>query len=231
MEPVAETREALNRLHREGDDGTLADLDRLTGQVRRIVPECVGLSVGTSDSGVTLTFVDTSTPLGSVDPVDYLARVLDEVPEPATETGEPSVADPTDEDRWRLHSRAEAPAGIESSLSIPLVDDDRVVGTVTFYGSGPDTFAGREEALAELCGAWAPGAVRNDDLSFSSRLRAAAAPAILEEQSSIDRATVIAAEELDLPVEHTRRRMRAASRRAGITELDLARLVLASREA
>jgi len=73
-------------------------------------------------------------------------------------------------------ARAEALAGISSTLSLPILGDGHVVGGVNLYGATSDAFDGHHEDLADACGAWAAGAVTNADLRFNSRVRAAATP-------------------------------------------------------
>lgn len=228
MEPIPETVDALRRLqgNGRGDPAVLEELRRLTTAVRRVVPSCIGLSIGSTSPGITLTFVDRESPVSGLAPLDFIAGGRDIASDRRTEGAN---GDPTNEASWHSEALAEALAGIASSLSIPLMEDEQVVGTVTFYSSRESAFADVEERLAALCGAWAPGAVSNVDLSFSSRLRAAAAPGMLDDLEQVDRAAGIASAALHLPVAHARSRLRAASRRAGISEVELARQVIAAR--
>lgn len=224
MKPVPETVEALRALHLgDGERGDLADLERLSCRVEALVPTCTGMSIAQSATGITLTFVTPGTPLQRTDPLDFLIRSRDG--EGATRL-RAVPDDPTDEEAWRLHATADASAGVSSTLSLPLVEEGEVLGSVTLYGEHRDTFAGREEELAAVVGAWAPGATSNDDLWFSSRLRAAAAPTIVAEQETIDVAVGLAAARLNLRLTEARRRLREASTRAGISEPTLARLLL-----
>ena len=74
----------------------------------------------------------------------------------------------------------------------------RVVGGVNLYASTPDAFDGHHDEVAEACGAWAEGAVTNADLSFSSRIRASAAPERLRDRGVVDVATGFVAEHQDI---------------------------------
>jgi hypothetical protein len=224
VKPVPETVEALRALRLgDGERGDLADLERLSCRVEAVVPTCTGMSIVQSATGITFTFVSPGTPLQAADPLDYLSRSGNG----DAATGLRAVPDdPTDEEVWRLGAAADAPAGVSSTLSLPLVEAGAVLGTVTLYGELPDSFVGREEEVAALVGAWAPGATSNDDLWFSSRLRAAAAPTIVAEQESIDAAVGVAAARLNLRLTEARRRLREASSRAGISEPTMARLLL-----
>jgi len=51
-----------------------------------------------------------------------------------------------------------------------------VIAGVNLYAATPNAFAGREARLADLLGAWAPGAVHNADLSFLLRPEHGATP-------------------------------------------------------
>ena len=186
-----------------------------------------------SDSGLTLTFVSNSSAAAAMDALQYLAETRDDDEAPVEVVQAAKTApDPTDEEHWRLLGIAHGTVGgIQSSLTIPLLEHGEVIGAVTFYATEADAFEGRREALAELCGAWAPGAILNADLSFSSRLRAAAAPAILDDQERVDQATGIVSEALGLSPEEARGRIRSAAARAGVTESHLARTVIESRHA
>lgn len=225
MDPIPETVAVLHRLKEtERDPLVLAGLGALTDRVQQLVPSCVGLSIGMAESGLTLTFVSRQSRLSTLDALGYVAGADDDPPQGLDEVGDP--LDPLDEEAWRRGSLAEAADGITTSLTIPLMESGTAIGAVSFYASDRDAFAGRKDDLAHLCGAWAEGAVANADLSFSSRLRAATGPAILDDQDRIDQAAGVAAEALGVPFEEARRRMRAASARAGISEANLARLLI-----
>jgi hypothetical protein len=230
MKPVPETVQALRALRLgDGERGDLADLERLSRRVEALVPTCTGMSIVQSATGITFTFVAAGAALQAAEPLDYLARSGNghgDTDGDATPHLRAVPTDPTDEEVWRLAAAADAPRGVSSTLSLPLVEEGEVLGTVTLYGELPDTFDGREEEVAAVVGAWAPGATSNDDLWFSSRLRAAAAPTIVAEQETIDAAVGVAAVRLGLRLPEARRRLREASSRAGISEGTLARLLL-----
>ena len=232
MDPIPETVDVLHRLKEtERDPLVLAGLGALTDRVQQLVPSCVGLSIGMAETGLTLTFVSRQSRLSTLDALGYVAGADDDslvdLPADPAPTGDSlDRVDPLDEEAWRLDSLADAAMGISSSLTIPLMEGGSAIGSVSFYATDRDALATRKDDLAHLCGAWADGAVANADLSFSSRLRAATGPAILDDQDRIDQAAGVAAEALGLPFEEARRRMRAASARAGISEANLARLLI-----
>ena len=89
---------------------------------------------------------------------------------------------------------ASAARCIVSTLTLPIVKDDRIAGAVNLYGASRQAFTGHHEPLAEIFGAWAPGAVTNADLSFSTRRDAEEAPRRLRNESTVGRAAHIVAE-------------------------------------
>ena len=230
MDPIPETRDVLYRLRQtDHDPRVLEGLARLTDTVRTLVPSCIGVSIGMVDSGLTLAFVSSSSELAALDAVHYLAESQPD--ELGTNlSAAPLSDDPTDEESWRVLGLAENSVdGIESSLTIPLLEtDESVLGWVNFYATAPHAFDLEIGRLAELCGAWAPGAVANADLTFSSRLRAAAGPAILDDQERVDQATGITSEVLGISPDEARRRIRSAAARAGVAESHLARTLINS---
>jgi GAF domain-containing protein len=127
------------------------------------------------------------------------------------------------EPRWHALALASAAAGVRSTLTFPIMNGDEVIGTVNLYGRSDDTFSGKHAALADVFGAWAPGAVMNADMSFSTRLRAEGAPAQLREDALIDAATGILAAHHKIPVEDARETLEQAAARAGLPLTALAR--------
>jgi GAF domain-containing protein len=193
------------------------------------VPECVGLSVSQLEDGLTFTLVASSAEIAALDATQY----LDGGPCVDSSLNAKKVAvenleqqDVLDERQWLLYARTGAAAGVASSLSLPLRSAGRVTGSVNLYASTPNAFDGHHEALAAIFGAWAPGAVTNADLSFRTRLEAAAAPRRARDQHLVDQACgwVAASQGVDVPI--ARQRLREAAARAGITEVQVARAVL-----
>jgi AmiR/NasT family two-component response regulator len=101
-----------------------------------------------------------------------------------------------------------------------------VVGSVNFYGTTANAFAGDKEELARLFGAWVEDAVRNADLSMSSVHQARSAPALLAEREVVDRAVGALASSRDISTTEARERLADAALRAGTTEVELARAVV-----
>src|SRR3954468_18147026 len=195
MEPIRETRRVLNDLSQFEDAGIYGELGPLAAQAKELVPDLVGLSVTVVAEGITLTYVASSDAIAALDGVQYVdggpcVSAVEEGELIAVEE-----ADPLDERRWQLFAQAAGAVGIRSTLSLPILAEPRPgekggdmsheapdtgssVGTrlgatpvtagVNLYGSRPDSFHGLHDQLAELFGAWSPGAVTNADLAFTT---------------------------------------------------------------
>jgi GAF domain-containing protein len=225
VEPVPETRKALEELGKYGSSQLAATLLLMGDRAREIVPECVGLSLGIVEDGLTFTLVATSDEMAVLDAMQYLdggpcvtaveeAEVLDVAP-----------ADLLDEDRWLMYASASAAVGVGSSLSLPTLQDGQVVGGINLYASTPDAFTGRHEELAIALNASAEGAVTNADLGFSTRRAAARVPERLADLHDIDVAVGIIAASQGVDLENAKARLEHAAERAGITEGQAARAV------
>src|SRR4051812_7228736 len=195
-------------------------------RVGEVVPETVGLSLGLVEDGLTFTLVASNQTIAGLDAAQY----VDGGPCVAAAHQQEAVAwtvdDPLDETHWQLFAEASASAGVASTLSLPIMRNDRVVGGVNIYASAADAFAGHQGELAEVCGAWAPGAVTNADLSFSTRLAAAQAPEQLRGQDSVDQALGIISTAQRIDITAATERLREAAARAGISEAQAARAII-----
>lgn len=227
MKPIPETLEALAELDAYLDDGTLLDGLRSQAELaRRVAPELVGVSVASREDGLTFTLVATDEQTAALDGVQYLTSG------PCVEAlvdgqGIATTADDLfSEPRWQALARASAAAGVGSTLTFPIVVAGEVTGTVNLYGRTEDAFEGRHALLAAVFEAWAPGAVTNADLSFSTRRAAEQAPARLREDAIIDAATGIVAAWREITVDEAREPLEDAAARAGLPLVALARMVL-----
>jgi len=227
MEPIPESLWVIRQQQERGDTNLSVWLRRISRQIERIVPECVGFSLGSFVDGITYTLVSTSLDVAALDAVQY----LDGGPcVKAVHEGETieNINDALSEDEWQLYARSSAARGIASSLTLPLITrDGTVIGTVNLYAGTPDAFRGREERLARAIGASAVDAVANSDLTFRTRLTAQKGPQIFEDQYDIDIAIGILAQQRGIDVALARERLRRAARQAGVTEGEAARAVRA----
>lgn len=227
MEPIPQTLEAIDELDPSLDDGSLLQqLRHAADRAHGVVPELVGVSLASHEHGVTFTLAATEEEYAVLDGVQYLDDG------PCVETFEAgqgratTAEDLLDESYWRMFGRATAAAGVRSTITFPILDHDQVIGTVNIYGGTDDAFAGKHDELAAVFGAWAPGAVTNADLSFSTRDLAEQAPAQLRFHALLDAATGIVAADHDLTAEEARAKLVDAARRADVPLESLARTIV-----
>lgn len=219
MGPIPETRQAVD----EYGPFAAADLDlveELTGsseRVREIVPECIGITMSSTEDGVSFTLVSSDEDVAVLDAIQYT------VGGPCVESVKAEqVLSYTQEDflgeaGWQLFAQATAAASVASTLTLPIVVAGMVAGSINLYATTPDAFEGRHEQVADIFGAWAPGAVTNADLSFSTRTVARQAPLILLDQVRIQIALGILMRDQGIDVETARARLFDAAHRAGVT--------------
>jgi GAF domain-containing protein len=206
VEAIPETLEALDELDASLDQATLLNQLLATSQrARRLVPGLVGVSVASREHGLTFTIVASSDDMGH------------------------GIATPDglmNETTWQDFARASAAQGVHSTLTLPVMSGGEIVSTVNLYGHAAGTFNDNHQVLAEVFGAWAPGAVTNADLSFSTRAAAEQAPLHLRDAVMVDTATGILAAERNLTVHQAREQLEKASTRAGVPVVKLARVVV-----
>ncbi len=224
MEPIPETYQAVEEYGPFAVEGLdlLEELKRSSGRVREIVPECIGITMSSTEDGVSFTLVSSDEEVAVLDAIQYT------VGGPCVESVRAErVLAYTQEDflgeaGWQLFAQATAAASIASTLTLPIVSEAMVVGSINLYATTPDAFACRHEEIADIFGAWAPGAVTNADLSFRTRTVAEQAPLVLREQVHIQVALGILIEDQHLDLETARARLYDAAHRAGVTVAMLA---------
>jgi GAF domain-containing protein len=229
MEPIPETVEAIDGLDPSADDGSLlADLIRSASRGQAVVPDLVGVSIAGFDHGLTFTLVATAEEVAVLDAFQYLAGgpCVEAAHTNQVMAFEPDVFE---EERWRFFAEATAACAVRSTLTLPVLSDGRVAGTVNLYGGSRRAFVGHHEQLAAIFGAWAAGAVANADLSFTTRGEAQRAPRRGRDQNRIDAASGIVAERLGVDVEAALTHLRDAAARAGVSLLQLANGIVSTR--
>ena len=226
MQPIPETVEALRELTRFGDDTIARTLLHISRGVEGVVPQMVGVSLSLIEEDQTFTLTATTGPVAALDGMQYLdGGPCDE----AVRTGELHryrAGDVIDEDRWQLFARATAAAGVESTLSLPILHEGLVVAGVNLYASTSDAFDGHHEELSRSCGAWVGGAVKNADLGFTTRFDAAETPDRVRAQAQVDMAVGTLMSRWNLSVEQAEERLRNAAQRAGLSDAQMASAVL-----
>jgi GAF domain-containing protein len=229
MKPLPETREAIDELEPFEDDDLLERLEDAGHRVLQLVPDCVGLSLTKARNGLTFTLVASPEDIAVLDAMQY----LDDGPCIETSRGtRPREFDRDEflgEDRWLLFAEATAP-GVRSTLTLPIVTAGRVTGTVNLYAASRRAFSGLHDEIAEIFQAWAPGAVSNADLSFSTRRRALEAPKDLRVATRVSTAVGIVAATLGLDIEAAAATLRDAAVASGVDEAVLADVLLRTRQ-
>jgi GAF domain-containing protein len=230
MEPVPETLVALGWFKGAGSP-TERTLQTIAAGVVEAVPTCVGLSLTRVKEGITLTLAAAGLETRGLDAMQYVddGPCVDAVDLDKVITAD--LEDALSEERWSLFARASAAAGVKSSLSLPIPGPDGdVVGGLNLYASEPGAFRGHENQIAELAGAWAPGAVHDADLTFSTREVAARAPQSLADLTEIDAAVEVLAQSMHLDIPAAAQRLANAAGRAGLTLIEVARAIIRVRD-
>lgn len=230
MEPIPETVEAIEEYGPFATDDVdlIAELRENGRRVQEIVPDCLGFSLASEEHGVTFTVMASDMDIAVLDAVQYLSGgpCVAAVEEQHLDPGGFHLWDLLDEDSWQLFGRASAAKGVRSTLTLPIVMIDRVVGSVNLYGGSGAAFTGHHQALAAVFDAWAPGAVTNADLSFATLRDARRAPRFLAEETTFYAAVGILVARDGLDEQTAARSLREAAVRAGVSLHDLCNAVL-----
>jgi len=227
MEPLPETREALNEFVSLDSLRPEQLLDQLGRATSRIVPEIVGLSLGLVQEELTFTLVASDGDIAVLDATQYLdGGPCVEVAQGHADVIAFSDEDPLDEERWRIFAEATAARGVASTLSLPLREGGHLVGGLNLYASTAQAFVGRIDQLAFLVGAVPATAVSNADLSFSTRLEAAAAPERLRDKAITETAVGWIAGDKGISIEAATLELARAAARAGVKVAQVARALV-----
>lgn len=228
FEPLPETHDALLTIGEGWDRDLAADLTGQADLVEQVVPNLVGMSLALVREGLTFTIAATREHLALLDAIQYAfsGPCVDAALHDVTILGGDSEAGLLDEQRWVEFSRASAAHGVLSTLSLPVHVDGLVVGGVNLYAATPNAFAGKEQEVADILGAWAPGAVHNADLSFSTRAVARQAPRVLEELAILDQAAGVVVASHGVGDAEARQIIADAAQRAGQHVLSVARQII-----
>ena len=227
MDFIPESLEAIDELDPARDDSNLRDqLVLMATEAQAVAPDLAGISLASHAFGLTFTLVATDDEIAALDAMQY----LDTGPCEEAFHHERGIATTEggllSEERWHDLAVVSAAAGVHSTLTFPLMDDGRITGTVNLYGRSDNTFVGKHQALADVLRAWAPGAVTNADLEFSTREQARLAAGLVREDSSVDVATGILAARRGISMDESRERLSTAATRAGLPVAEVARVVI-----
>jgi hypothetical protein len=230
VEAIPETREAIEEFGPFAEDEDLLhELSAKGERVRAVVPDCVGFTLAMAAEGVSFTLVATDEDVAVLDALQYLDGGPCLAAVEHDQALEYRPCHRLDENQWQLFAQGTAAAGVRSSLSLPILLGRTIAGSVNLYGASDDAFTGRHEQLAAIFDAWAPGAVTNADLTFSTRRTAEQAPRILRDDLHLEIATGVIAAREGLDRETALERLREAAGRAGVSMERLADAMVAIR--
>lgn len=226
MEPLPETIEALQEMAAYGDSSAAVAMTRIKKRVLALVPDCVGISLGLVAENLTFTLVANADLARNLDVVQYADDGPCVAAAASGRTEDTTAADLLDEGRWLMFARTQAAHGVESTLSLPIMEGNRVIAGVNLYASSSDAFDGRHEELATICGSSGSMVVSNADLAFTTRHDAIATPARLHEESDVQTAIGMLAEAQRLTSKDAEARLEEAATRAGISRIQAARVII-----
>jgi GAF domain-containing protein len=69
-------------------------------------------------------------------------------------------------------------------LVIPLVSDQKIVGTLSVYGAGVEAFSDHDQDLVEIFAGWAAIAIKKTQLRFEAEQSQEAALTVLASQAA-----------------------------------------------
>lgn len=228
VDPLPEVRTAFQHLSDLFEEP--ADLPGRLDAVGRVaaalVPSCVGVSLSIFVDGDTFTLTSTAPEAELVDAGQYLDSAGPCLE--AIETGrQVRVDDVLDEGRWQMYRQSSADAGVRSSLSLPLRDDEgRITGALNMYAREPSAFQGLEEIFAAVFGAKVSEAVWNADLTFQTRQWARELPDRLQARETVDIAVGALAQLRGWSPEAARSKLATAAQRAGVDVVKVADIVV-----
>lgn len=224
MEFLHRTQEALDEYVSLSEPDLEGSLLTMGDRAERIVSECVGLSFTLLDKDLTFALVAPGLPMRPAEPPDDPDVVR--LPARGPDAAEAPTRALMDEGRWARMARVNCATGVASSLSLPVLNEGRVVGGITLYASSEDAFAGHHDELAAALGASAEGAVTNADLGFEARRRAEEAPRRVRDEQVVEVGTGILAARLGLELETARGRLHEAALQADVTDAQAATVVI-----
>jgi GAF domain-containing protein len=226
LEPLPETDEALDEYLEEEDLDLRALLMSMSREARRLVPSCVGLSLGLVQDGLTFTVVATAAEIAAIDAAQYLEGGPCVEVAAGADLLDLDVADLLDEQRWSIFAYASAAQGIQSTLSLQILREDQVIGGINLYAARSGAFHGRHQTLARALGAAAESAVADADLGFETRSLARKAPRTLADVRTVDIAVGMLAARHHVSVDEARTRLEGAATRAGVSVVQAASVVI-----
>lgn len=254
LRPLHQTTEAIALLQAYAETDLLVQLCDQAAAVRHVVPDLIAMSVTTVNPHLTLTLLVTRERMASLRHfgVSRALNALDAATTTtvaiagftATATGptpfeeavatrdleHPNIGERgrLSEECWSHGARAVNADGIGATLTTPTVVAGEIIGHVDLYAHHRDAFDGLHHELAAVCGTWAPGAVRNADLSFATIHAARQAPAVLRDDAVVSIAIGLIAARGRTSIPHARARLLETASTLRVHPARLADLITAT---
>jgi GAF domain-containing protein len=226
MEPIPETAALIEEFGKFYDVDLLDELQRKAEAVRGLVPDLVGLTVASLEDGAAFTLVASDADVATLDAVQYVAGgPCVEAPR-AEQVLEYDSGQPDDEERWRTFAKATAAKAVATTLTLPILHEGRVVGSVNLYAASDGAFDGLHREIAAILAAWAPGAIVNADLSFRTRETAEHASQAVRTTMRVEMAMGVLMEAQSVDADTARALLEEAAQRAGVPVQELAGVLL-----
>ncbi len=223
MKPIPETVALLEEFGAYYDAHLLEDLQSRAAAVGELVPELVGLSLAVVKDDVAFTLVATDETIAVLDAVQYLTGGPCVDAMPAERVLEFDSELPDDEGQWQTFAQATSAKAVATTLTLPILDADKVVvGTINLYAGASGAFRGLHPEIAEIFHAWAPGAVTNADLPFSTRRTAEESPERFRATLRIENAVGLLMSARAVDAATARVLLEHAALRAGVTVAQIA---------
>lgn len=194
----------------------LEHLGRTVEEVNEVVPACIGLSVSRIDHTEGCTIAVSHETVAVIEAMRYLegGPGLDA----ATRRRRREVSLPALEGRWTFYAAASARAGVRSTLTLPVAENEVTVGAVRVYAGVEDAFETSVDDVAHLVeGSEAAELVTGSAATLTTRRLAPSPPLSLRAQGALNRAIGALTLHLDLDVTAAHERLVDAAQRAGIT--------------
>jgi GAF domain-containing protein len=226
MEPIPETSALFDEFGMFYDEDLLAELKRSAEAVRELVPDLVGVSLASIADGAAFTLVASDSDVAVLDAIQYIAGgPCAEAPQ-AEQVLEYDADEPVDEKNWQRFASATAAKAVATTLTLPVLGEGEVIGSVNLYAASSRAFAGLHKDIARIFGAWAPGAITNADLSFHTRQSAEQAPGLLRATMHVEMAVGVLMEAESVDADMARTLLDEAAQRAGVPSAEVAEALL-----
>jgi NarL family two-component system response regulator LiaR len=201
-------------------DDLVLQLERRADQVRALVPEFLGLSLASSLGGAPVTLMATAVDIAALDAAQYLSGG------PCVEAARTDTVllctreQLVDQPHWSRFASSTAAAGVASTLSFPVTQNDRVMGTVNLYASTSGAFEGHQQAISDVVAGWARTTISDAQLAAPKAVEQA--PPRLNDDIDIQIATGMIANQERVDLQQARLQLDDAAGRAGLTVAQLA---------